>query len=94
MADELDDQLKQLKPEARARVQEALKASLEKELVAGASTGALGNEAAAHSRGILFSRATATIRDIEQVVINQAAQLDDQQFDKFVGRLSQLKKQG
>lgn len=87
MPDDLNDRLSQLNPEARARVEEALKLSLEKELAVGGAS----NPAAAFSRGILFSRSASAIRDIEEQVINQAAKLDDAQFDAFVNRLSKLK---
>ncbi|MBD2233665.1 hypothetical protein [Phormidium tenue] len=94
MADDISKQLKQLSnltPEARARVSEALKANIEKELITGPISP--GGSAAAFSRGILFSRSTSSFKELEETVINSAVELDDVKFKSFVERLSAIRGQ-
>jgi hypothetical protein len=99
MADEFQHpELNRLSPEVKSRVQDALKATLDKELAAGAvarGVGAVGSPVAAHSRsqGAFFSRSKTTdqLRPGDELVVNQVAQLDDAAFEKFANRLATLK---
>ncbi len=96
MADEFKHpDLDKLAPEVRARVQDALKATLEQQVVAAGVTLNPGL-AAAHSRsqGAFFSRSkTSDIARVgDDVIAEKVTKLDDAAFEKFAGRLAQLKK--
>ena len=89
--------LDKLPPDVRAKVQEALKATLEQQLAAVAGRGGIvGLSAAAHSRsqGAFFSRSKTTdsLRPGDDMIAQKVAALDDAAFDKFAARLSTLKK--
>ena len=98
MAVDLTD-LAKLAPEARARVEAALKRTLDAEL-SKAATGVAGPEAMAHSRskGFFFSRSkTSDIMrgpqvEIEQAVLRNIETMDDTAFHKFADRLVTLRK--
>lgn len=101
MADEIDlSKLDALAPEARAKVAESLKRTLDTE-IARANVGISGAEAAAHSRskGFFFSRSktSASLKDqitnpAEQVMIEKMDTLGDEDFAKFADRLAKIKK--
>lgn len=88
-------ELEKLAPEARAKVQSALKATLEQQLAGGAvSAGGVG-PVAAHDRSktAFFSRSKTTdvLRTGDDVMAQQVSQLDDAAFENFATRLSRLK---
>jgi hypothetical protein len=86
-------ELKKLDPDVHARVQSALKATLEREIAGGA--GRRTDPVAAHSRsqGAFFSRSKTTdhVRLDDDRMIDQVTKLDDVAFEKFADRLSKLK---
>jgi hypothetical protein len=86
--------LEKLPLEARARVQDALKSTLEKAIASESVSGAKPL-AAAHSRsqGAFFSRSKTSdvARAGDDVIAEQVTKLDDAAFEKFAGRLAQLK---
>jgi hypothetical protein len=90
MAEKTDweSELAKLRPEARRRVEAALKAGLEAEL----SGEAVSAEArkAEFSRGWFFSRAKPAALGEEEVMRNTIS-MDDESFRKFAERLTQLK---
>lgn len=79
-----------LAPEARVRVESALKEALEREVVAGGLT---GGAAAANifSRGWIFSRLTPTATDEFVRVLPEMSKMSEDEFAKFATRLSELK---
>jgi hypothetical protein len=92
--------LDKLAPEARRRVAESLKQTLEVEL-ARASAGIVGPEAMAHSRskGFFFSRSKTSdaLRDIvtnpaDRFLVEKVESLDDAAFAKFADRVATLRK--
>jgi hypothetical protein len=86
---EMDPRLSSLGPEARARVEAALKAAVERELTAEAPVAELRGE---FSRGIIFSRSRpAALREEMASVLRQATELDEPTFAKFAERLRTLK---
>jgi len=98
MADKKVDygEVSKLAPEARARVEDALKRSLEAELQREAG-GVVGAEAMAHSRskGFFFSRSkTSDVlrRPDEEALIRNVETMGEVEFNKFAERLTQLKK--
>ena len=89
---DIESRLSSLGPEARARVNDAMKSALEKELVAGSPALRARGE---FSRGIIFSRSRpAELADLQESVIQQAGTLDDETFAKFATRLRQMKDTG
>lgn len=83
--------LDQLTPEARQRVQDALKNHIESELSAGSGLSDLAKRGE-FSRGIIFSRSRpASMLDRDREVLDQAAKLDEATFAKFAKNISQLK---
>jgi hypothetical protein len=89
---EMDPRLSSLGPEARARVEAALKAAVEQELTAESPLVAARGE---FSRGIIFSRSRpAALREEMESVIKQATELDEPTFAKFAERLRALKEAG
>ena len=87
-------ELEKLNPEARARVQQSLKVTLER-AIAGQAVGVGSSPVAAHSRsqGAFFSRSkTSDIVRGDDVVIENVTKLDDAAFEKFAERLSAIKK--
>jgi uncharacterized protein (DUF2267 family) len=86
--------LDRLSPDARAKVEAALKKTLSAEL-AGATAGdpAQPRDAFSRSRGAFFSRSKASdaFRVQESEMINAVTVLDDAQFAKFAERLATLK---
>jgi hypothetical protein len=81
-----DPRLAQLGPEARARVDDAMKTAIEQELAT--ARPARGE----FSRGIIFSRSRpAALLAGQDSVIQHAASLDDATFAKFADRLRSLK---
>lgn len=90
-------EIEKLAPDVRARVQEALKLTLEQQLASQAGRGAAaGSPVAAHSRsqGAFFSRSKTTdvLRIGDDLIAQKVAILDDAAFEKFAGRLASLKK--
>jgi hypothetical protein len=89
---DIESRMASLGPEARARVDEAMRAALEKELLAGGPGLSLRGE---FSRGLIFSRSRpAELAGLQETVIQQAGALDDETFAKFATRLRQLKETG
>ena len=91
--------LDKLAPEARRRVADALKRTLDAELAR--ASGGVGVEAMAHSRskGFFFSRSKTTdaLRDIvsnpaDRVLVEKVESLDDAAFAKFADRVATLRK--
>src|SRR5262245_37909807 len=81
--------LDQLTPEARQRVEDALKTQIEHELTASAAGPTSRGE---FSRGIIFSRSRPkAMLDQEQEVMRQAATMDEASFAKFAKNIGQLK---
>ena len=86
-----EEQLAKLAPDARKRVEEALRAGLEAELAAEALSPAA--RATEFSRGWFFSRAKpASLEALEEKgILQQSLNMDDAAFGKFAARLTQLK---
>ena len=86
--DSWEKELAKISPEAKKRVEAALKAGLAAELAAEA----VSPEArlAEFSRGWFFSRAKPSSLQEEEVMRNYLA-LDDEAFRKFANRRTQLK---
>ncbi len=86
-------QLEQLAPEARKRIEDLLKASIERELATGA--GEIGVENLSKkefSKGWFFSRSRPVgLRPEEEMILENVARLDDSSFSKFAERLATLK---
>jgi hypothetical protein len=100
MADRLDlSELSKLAPEARLRVEEALKRTLDAEL-SKAATGVTGPEAMAHSRskGFFFSRSKTTdvLRgsqvELDRALLRNVETMNEAEFSKFAERLVTLRK--
>ncbi len=99
MADKIDiSKLESLPADARARVEDALKKSLDKELATSAAgkVGKGAGDVMAHSRskGAFFSRSKTSdnIRDLnEHEMVKDVARMDDASFNKFAERLATLK---
>jgi hypothetical protein len=87
-ADDLTKRLEALPPEARARVESALMATIESEL-AGSRFGGAG-PAASFSRGILFSKSGA-LRNPEELVLPALAEMDESKYQQFAKRLTELR---
>ncbi len=90
MADDLEREIaraKALSPEARARVAEALRTTIEAE----AAAVGRGFAAAGFSRGILFSKSTDLAR-VREVVLPQLLEMDDARFEQFAKRLASLRR--
>lgn len=85
-----DSELAKLTPEARLKVQNALKASVESELAGGATL-----KAAEFSRGWVFSRSRPKPEaQHEQEIMRNASAMDEATFAKFAKNLSALKNKG
>jgi hypothetical protein len=84
------ERLEKLPPEARARVEAALKAALEKEVVAGAAGG--GAAANIFSRGWVFSRLTPTSDSAVVENLPGLSKMGTDEFEKFATRLAEIKK--
>ncbi len=88
-------QLEQLAPEARKRVEEILKASIERELARDAAGGGgVAGELAKKefSKGWFFSRSRPVgIRPEEEMILDNVVRLDDTSFARFAERLASLK---
>lgn len=98
-----DYELSKLAPEARSRVEDAIKRTIEGEL-ARAAGGLNGGEMMAHSRskGFFFSRSKTSDSlldrvsnpavDLDRALLRNVETLDDASFARFADRLSTLKK--
>jgi hypothetical protein len=93
MSEDLTRRLADLPPDARARVESALKATLDNELAAGAAARRAGGGEVARdfSRGIIFSKVVNAVASQDAVVL-PALNLDEAQFSKFADRLAQLQR--
>lgn len=80
-----------LAPEARARVEAALKTNIEAELAGGVLSGVNARD---FSRGIIFSKVVGAKPVLDELVINQAVNLDNEAFKNFADRLTNLKNLG
>lgn len=94
MADNFDHpELARLSSGARAKVEAALKATLDRELAATAGKGI--DPVAAHSRsqGAFFSRSKTTDQMLgdDRILIDKVSTLDDAAFDQFAARLAKIK---
>lgn len=87
ISDELKANLGKLNPAAKARIEAALKASVEKELAG--EVGKPGS-AAAFSRGILFSKSGKSV-SFEEQILPALQDLDDAAFKSFMNRVAALK---
>jgi len=84
--------LEQLAPEARKRVEEILKGTIERELATGAGGGIEGMKSKEFSKGWFFSRSRPNgLRPEEEMILENVARLDDGSFAKFAERLATLK---
>jgi hypothetical protein len=84
------DKLAELAPEARARIESALKNHIETELASGAAAG--GKAGREFSRGIIFSRSRGRLQDIEHSqIVNELKGMDEATFTKFASRLAAIK---
>lgn len=97
-----ESELSKLNPEARSRVEEAMKHAIESEL-ARAAVGLTGDELMAHSRskGFFFSRSKTTdalrdrvnpVVDLDRALLRNVETLDDAAFARFADRLTTLRK--
>ncbi|MBT2188037.1 hypothetical protein [Sphingobium nicotianae] len=90
MADDFSehlDQVNKLAPAARARVNEALKASLATEL----ANVNPGTAAAEFSKGAFFSRSRGAAGIDDRAIFEKAAAMDQQAFQKFAQNLQTIK---
>ncbi|WP_157084706.1 hypothetical protein [Sphingomonas pituitosa] len=96
-----EGELSKLNPDARSRVEEAMKRAIESE-IARAATGVAGDELMAHSRskGFFFSRSKTTdalkdrinpVVDLDRALLRNVESLDDAAFSRFADRLSKLR---
>jgi hypothetical protein len=85
------NRLDALAPEARARVEAALKTNIEAELAGGALSGVNARD---FSRGIIFSKVVGARPVLDDLMVNQAVNMDDEAFKKFADRLTNLKNLG
>jgi hypothetical protein len=95
MPDEFEHpELKKLSKSARARVEAALKATLDREIASSAVAGG-ADPVAAHSRsqGAFFSRSKTTDQMMgdDRTMVDKVTTMDDAAFDKFAERLATLK---
>jgi hypothetical protein len=88
--DDLRKKLDNLSPEARARVESALKENIDRELVKEATAIGDGGRVSAFSRGILFSKNSAA-RPGEELVLPAIHEMDDAKFKTFLDRVTALK---
>jgi hypothetical protein len=80
----LEARLAKLSPEARSKVEEALRVSIESEL-----SNEVGNKLKSQfSRGVFFSRSSSLDREL----MDEALNLDDAKFTQFAQRMSALRK--
>ena len=89
MTDDLRAQLSKLSPEARARVESALKDTLEKE-IAVETGGRVPGAAASFSRGILFSKSGKSL-SLDEEILPGLAEMDEAKFKAFTDRIAQLR---
>jgi hypothetical protein len=89
ISDQLKAKLSKLSPDARARIENALKDTIEEELAVEAGQLVPGR-AAAFSRGIFFSKSTRSI-SLDEAVLPELVQMDDARFKTFMERVSALK---
>ncbi len=89
-SDDLSGMMGQLPGDAQARVRDALRASIDKELAAAGGPAALR---AGFSRGVFFSKSGGGgVRALEdEIVLPVLTQLSDDEFKKFAQRLAVLK---
>jgi hypothetical protein len=81
-----------LAPDARARVEKALKEALDRELVDTAvSAGGLAAAGNIFSRGWIFSRLTPTAEAELARVLPELSKMGSEEFVNFAARLSELK---
>lgn len=92
-------EIERLSPDVKAKVQQALKATLEQQLATvavGGLSGGASSPVAAHSRsqGAFFSRSKTTdvMRGGDDLIAQKVAALDDAAFEKFANRLATLKR--
>lgn len=97
MADKFNHpQLAGLSKNARAKVESALRETLDRELASSAVLGGGSDPVAAHSRsqGAFFSRSKTTDQILggdDQYMIDKVATMDEEAFDQFASRLGKLK---
>jgi hypothetical protein len=84
------DKLAELAPDAKARIETALKTNIEAELAKTPGAGLAGKE---FSRGIIFSRSRGklTTQLDDQAILNEVKTMDEATFSKFASRLGALK---
>ena len=81
--------LNELSPDARARVEDTLKTTIESELSRGAASNLAGKE---FSRGIIYSRSRGRMSVGEHPeIIKDLQGMDEATFGKFTDRLKSLK---
>jgi hypothetical protein len=80
----LETKLSKLSPEARTKIEDALRTSIEAELSNEGAIKAKGQ----FSRGVFFSRSSSLDREL----FDEALKLDDEKFNKFAQRLASLRK--
>lgn len=85
-------ELSGLSPDARARVETALKATLDQQLKREAS--ASKSDAAAFSRGVLFSKSSDRVMNLDESILPALTEMDDAKFRTFIDRVTQLKNAG
>jgi len=86
------DRLSSLQPEARARVESALKAAIEREVAAGRVGGGAAAGGNMFSRGWVFSRITPAARDEGLIMQHpEVAKMSPDQLASFAQRLAQMK---
>ena len=86
---EINSKLEKLAPEARLRVENALKANIEAELATSSVADKAGKE---FSRGIIFSRSRGKMVGLDDKdVLSEMGGMDEATFSKFADRLKALK---
>ncbi len=97
MSDKFDHpELANLSKGARAKVEAALKSTLDRELASAAVAGGDASPLAAHSRsqGAFFSRSKTTDQVLtgdDRMMVDKMSTMDDAAFEKFSARLSAIK---
>lgn len=84
--------LSALSPEARARVEKALKEAIDREAVEGVvASGGLGAAGNIFSRGWIFSRLTPTAEKELERILPEISKMGSEDFLRFASRLAELK---
>lgn len=88
IADDVKSKLSDLNPAVRARVENALKETIDREI---AASGGPAGARMAFSRGIFFSKSGARA-SLEETILPAVTEMDEAKFKTFMDRIATLKK--